>query len=61
MFPLPVFVPTALNSFEDVLKVYKDAKAMLGEILSSCEFIDIDSIECAKENLQVRTGEQGVF
>ena len=45
--------PTGLNSFDEVLRVYRDAKAMLGEILSSCEFIDIESIECAKENLQV--------
>ena len=44
----------ALNSFAEVLKVYREAKAMLGEILSSCEFIDAESIECAKKNLQVR-------
>ena len=45
--------PAALNSFAEVLKVYREAKAMLGEILSSCEFIDGESIECAKKNLQV--------
>lgn len=44
----------ALNSFDEVLKVYKDAKSMLGEILSSCEFIDVESIECAKKNLNIQ-------
>ncbi|XP_037068116.1 D-2-hydroxyglutarate dehydrogenase, mitochondrial-like [Pollicipes pollicipes] len=42
-----------LKSFEDVLQVYRGAKSMLGEILSSCEFIDQESIACARDNLQL--------
>ncbi len=30
----------ALSRFEDVLATFQEARASLGEILSSCEFID---------------------
>ncbi|KAG7163479.1 D-2-hydroxyglutarate dehydrogenase, mitochondrial-like isoform X2 [Homarus americanus] len=43
-----------LETFDDVLKTYKDAKKKLGEILSSCEFIDQSSIECVEKNLKLK-------
>nr|XP_045618024.1 D-2-hydroxyglutarate dehydrogenase, mitochondrial-like isoform X2 [Procambarus clarkii] len=43
-----------LQTFDDVLKTYKDAKNKLGEILSSCEFIDWSSIECVEKNLKLK-------
>ena len=32
--------PTGLNSFDDVLNVFKQARGCLGEILSACEMMD---------------------
>lgn len=43
-----------LQTFDDVLDTYKDAKNKLGEILSSCEFIDQVSMECVEENLKLK-------
>nr|XP_027232605.1 D-2-hydroxyglutarate dehydrogenase, mitochondrial-like isoform X2 [Penaeus vannamei] len=54
--------PTAVNlaflglqSFDDVLQTFRDAKSKLGEILSSCEFIDRSSLECVEENLKLKS------
>ncbi|XP_068231381.1 D-2-hydroxyglutarate dehydrogenase, mitochondrial [Palaemon carinicauda] len=43
-----------LQTFEDVLHTFREAKAKLGEILSSCEFIDRSSMECVELNLKLR-------
>jgi hypothetical protein len=40
-----------LESYAKVLETFKAARANLGEILSSCEFIDADSLECVTQNL----------
>ena len=34
-----------MENFDSVLKTFYDAKLKLGEILSSCEFIDYDSLD----------------
>lgn len=44
-----------LQTFEDVLSIYKDVKSKLGEILSSCEFIDASSLECVEKNLKLKS------
>ena len=36
-----------------MLRTFKESKAQLGEILSSCEFIDAGSMECVTTNLQL--------
>lgn len=43
-----------LSTYENVLKTYVAAKSKLGEILSSCEFIDRSSLECVEENLKLK-------
>jgi len=43
----------AVPSFDLVLSVFKEAKRSLGEILSSCEFMDKDSMECVTGNLNL--------
>nr|CAD7394669.1 unnamed protein product [Timema cristinae] len=43
-----------LNSFDDVLRTYKDARAGLGEILSSCEMMDAQSLDACTSNLKLR-------
>lgn len=43
----------AVSKFEDVLTTFKEAKSNLGEILSSCEFIDQGSMRCVTENLRL--------
>ena len=40
-----------LQSFDQVLSTFQTAKAFLGEILSSCEFIDDGAIDCVIQNL----------
>lgn len=40
-----------LDTFEDVLRTFKEAKTKLGEILSSCEFIDNASMDAVTTNL----------
>lgn len=42
-----------MESFESVLKTFKQARSNLGEILSSCEFIDSGSMECVTGNLDL--------
>jgi len=44
----------SLPSFESVVKTFKECKGRLGEILSSCEFIDADSMVCVTENLKLK-------
>ncbi|XP_044730727.1 D-2-hydroxyglutarate dehydrogenase, mitochondrial isoform X3 [Chrysoperla carnea] len=44
----------SLNSFEDILKTFKQAKQDLGEILSSCEMMDQQSLAVVEENLKLR-------
>ncbi|KAK2709150.1 D-2-hydroxyglutarate dehydrogenase, mitochondrial-like [Artemia franciscana] len=43
-----------LESFENVLKTVQSAKQSLNEILSSCEFMDDESMECVTKNLGLR-------
>nr|CAD7197965.1 unnamed protein product [Timema douglasi] len=55
--PNPKSINTAflgLNSFDDVLRTYKDARAGLGEILSSCEMMDAQSLDVCTSNLKLR-------
>ncbi|RXG72720.1 D-2-hydroxyglutarate dehydrogenase, mitochondrial, partial [Armadillidium vulgare] len=42
-----------LDTFEDVLKTFKEARRKLGEILSSCEFIDDISLDSVTSNLNL--------
>ena len=42
-----------MESFDSVLRTFKAARSDLGEILSSCEFIDSGSMECVTGNLRV--------
>ena len=42
-----------LNDFPKVLKTFRDARRNLGEILSSCEFIDGHALKCVTENLNL--------
>ncbi|KAF2358115.1 FAD-linked oxidase C-terminal [Trinorchestia longiramus] len=44
----------SLNSFSTALVVASHAKSMLGEILSSCEFIDESAMECVVNNLNLK-------
>ena len=37
----------ALESYENVLKIFTHAKSSLGEILSACELFDAESCMCA--------------
>ena len=41
----------SLPSFDSVVKTFRESKGQLGEILSSCEFIDAGSMECVTQNL----------
>lgn len=43
----------SLNQFADVLTTFREARSMLGEIMSSCEFIDSDAMECVTSNLKL--------
>ncbi|CAG0914616.1 unnamed protein product [Notodromas monacha] len=43
----------AVPDFESLLKVFVVAKQRLGEIMSACEFMDSDSVACAKRNLGI--------
>lgn len=59
-----MFLPTApkavniaflgLKSYEDVLKTFLAAKRDLGEILSSCEFIDDLSLDCSVKSFNLQ-------
>ncbi|KAK3866875.1 hypothetical protein Pcinc_027617 [Petrolisthes cinctipes] len=42
-----------LQSFEDVLSTYKIVRHQLGEILSSCEFMDKSTLDCVEKNLKL--------
>ena len=42
-----------MESFDSVLRTFKAARSDLGEILSSCEFIDSGSMECVTGNLNL--------
>eukprot|EP00088_Acartia_fossae_P052598 TRINITY_DN5947_c0_g1_i1.p1 TRINITY_DN5947_c0_g1~~TRINITY_DN5947_c0_g1_i1.p1 ORF type:complete len:501 (-),score=84.31 TRINITY_DN5947_c0_g1_i1:45-1547(-) len=42
-----------LKNFEDVCRVFRRCKEELGEILSSCEFIDENGMVCVTENLKL--------
>ena len=43
---------SAVPSFEGVITVFKNAKCSLGEILSSCEFMDTAAMECVTGQLK---------
>jgi len=43
-----------MNSFESVLQTFKKAKEDLGEILSSCEYIDALAMESVTGNLNLK-------
>jgi len=45
----------AVPSFEGVINVFGKAKENLGEILSSCEFMDNQSMDCVTGNLNLRS------
>lgn len=42
----------ACKNFSSCLQVLRAAKKMLGEILSSCEFIDAAAMQCVVENIK---------
>ena len=42
-----------LEDFNAVLGTFKAARGSLGEILSSCEFIDGHALKCAEDNLSL--------
>ncbi|XP_003743667.1 D-2-hydroxyglutarate dehydrogenase, mitochondrial [Galendromus occidentalis] len=42
------------DSFENVLKVYKNARGDLSEFLSALEMFDVDSLRCTEENLVMK-------
>ena len=44
----------SLPDFDSVVKTFKESKHQLGEILSSCEFIDAGSMDCVTENLDLK-------
>jgi len=44
----------SLPSFDAVVKTFKASKGQLGEILSSCEFIDAGSMDCVTGNLGLK-------
>lgn len=44
----------ALDSFEKILETYQRAKLRLGEILSSCEMMDLEAIDCSTGNLKLK-------
>jgi len=43
-----------LNDFKSVLATFKRCKRDLGEILSSCEYIDTESMRCVTRNLNLK-------
>ena len=43
-----------LSDFESVLKTFRKARADLGEILSSCEFMDAGSMDTVVDNLELK-------
>lgn len=45
----------SLPDFDSVVKTFKASKHQLGEILSSCEFIDAGSMDCVTENLGLKS------
>jgi len=44
----------SLPSFDNVVRTFKASKGQLGEILSSCEFIDAGSMDCVTGNLGLK-------
>ena len=42
-----------LEDFSKVLQTFQKSKEFLGEILSSCEFMDGEAIECVTKNLEL--------
>jgi FAD/FMN-containing dehydrogenase len=45
---------TGLDTFDDVLRTFKEARSGLGEILSSCEMMDILALDAATTNLKLQ-------
>lgn len=43
-----------LEDYDKVLKLFQKCKADLGEILSSCEYIDSQSMSCVTKNLNLK-------
>ncbi|CAG0881562.1 unnamed protein product, partial [Darwinula stevensoni] len=43
-----------LKNFNNVLATFRLARESLGEILSSCEFMDAESVHCVEQNLHLR-------
>lgn len=59
---LPLFVSlhffsklAGVTSFQNVLETVREAKRLLGEILSSCEFIDQSSLDCVTTQLRLKS------
>ncbi|XP_075157150.1 D-2-hydroxyglutarate dehydrogenase, mitochondrial-like [Haematobia irritans] len=44
-----------LNSYEAVMKTFKNAKMQLGEILSACEMVDALSLKASVENMNLKS------
>lgn len=44
-----------LESFDSILKTFKKAKLDLGEILSSCEMVDADSLDVVTGHLKLKS------
>ena len=44
-----------LQDFKNVLQTFQKSKEFLGEILSSCEFMDGEAIECVTKNLDLNS------
>lgn len=43
-----------LDTFDDVLRTFKEARSGLGEILSSCEMMDMLALDAATTNLNLQ-------
>lgn len=50
------FTVLGLENFDAVLRTYLAAKNELGEILSACEMIDSDSLDCSVRNFNLKYG-----
>jgi len=48
------FIETGLNSFENILTTFKRSKQELGEIISSCEYIDKYAMQSVVDNLKLK-------
>lgn len=43
-----------MDSFDDILRTFTEARSGLGEILSSCEMMDLLSLDAATSNLKLQ-------